>query len=73
MTASLFLREKRSDILRIHCHSRLSEKLRAICQFTLSEKQFSTVGTSIRFVPVKDGEQRSIAGHTVTFFNTHSR
>ena len=31
------------------------------------------MGGSIRFVPVKDGEQRSIAGHTVTFFNTHSR
>ena len=24
-------------------------------------------------MPVGDGEQRSIAGHTVTFFNTHSR
>ncbi|WP_294558753.1 MBL fold metallo-hydrolase [uncultured Mailhella sp.] len=73
MISSLFLREKRSDIFRIHCHARLAEKLRSICQFTLSEKQFSPVGTSIRFVPVKDGEQRSIAGHTVTFFNTHSR
>lgn len=73
MISSLFLREKRSDLLRIHCHTRLSEKLRAICQFTLSEKQFSTVGGSIRFMPVGDGEQRSIAGHTVTFFNTHSR
>ena len=73
MVSSLFLQEKRNDILRIHCHTRLSEKLRSICQFTLSEKQFAPVGTSIRFVPVKDGEQRSIAGHTVTFFNTHSR
>ena len=73
MVASLTLKEKRSDILRIYCHTRLSEKLRSICQFTLSEKQFSTVGTSIRFVPVKDGEQRSIAGHTITFFDIHSR
>ncbi len=73
MNASLFLRDQRSDILRIHCHPRLAEKLRSICQFTLSEKQFSQVGTSIRFVPATDGEQRSIAGHTVTFFNTHSR
>ena len=73
MVSSLFLREKRSDILRIHCHARLAERLRSICQFTLSEKQFSPVGTSIRFVPVADGEQRSIAGHTVTFFNTHAR
>ena len=73
MVSSLFLREKRNNIFRIHCHARLAEKLRSICQFTLSEKQFSPVGTSIRFMPVKDGEQRSIAGHTVTFFNTHSR
>ena len=53
MVSSLFLREKRSDILRIHCHARLAERLRSICQFTLSEKQFAPVGTSIRFVPVE--------------------
>lgn len=73
MVSSLMLREKRSEILRIYCHTRLAEKLRSICQFTLSEKQFSPVGTGIRFMPVKDGEQRTIAGHTVTFFDTHSR
>lgn len=73
MVSSLMLREQKSDILRIHCHTRLAEKLRSICQFTLSEKQFSPVGTGIRFMPVKDGEQRTIAGHTVTFFSIHSR
>lgn len=73
MVSSLFLREQRQDILRIYCHTRLAEKLRSICQFTLSEKQFSNVGTYIRFIPVKDGEQRVIAGHTLTFFNIHSR
>ena len=73
MVSSLILREQKNDILRIHCHARLAEKLRTICQFTLSEKQFGPVGTSIRFVPVRDGEQRAIAGHTVTFFSIHSR
>lgn len=65
-------RGKRDTPLRIHCHTRLAEKLRMMCTFTLGEKICSLFGPSIQFLPVRDGEQREIIGHTFTFFDIHS-
>lgn len=72
MVSALFLKEERSAQLHIRCHEELAEKLRCICRFTLSPKQYSPVGSEILFIPVHDGETLPIAGHEVTFFDTRS-
>lgn len=72
MNASLFLAGKRRETLTIRCHEELAEKIRLICSLTLSAKQLSALDSGISISPVHDGEALSIAGHTVTFFDTHS-
>ena len=72
MNASLFLAGKRRETLTIRCHEELAEKIRRICSLTLSAKQLSALDSGISISPVQDGEALSIAGHTVTFFDTHS-
>lgn len=71
-SAQLFLKGKRPLPLRIHCHAELARKLQTICELTLAPSHLSPLGSHITFCPVHDGEQREIAGHTVTFLDTHS-
>jgi len=71
--AQLMLKEAHPLPVRIHCHVELARKLQTICELTLAPSNYAFVGSQILFCPVSDGEQREIAGHTVTFLDTHSR
>ena len=73
MVSTLFLKGGRERPLRIHCHARLAEKLEYFCRATLSAKQCGPIGSHILFAPVKDGEEREIAGHVAAFFDIRSR
>ncbi|MCQ2444332.1 MAG: MBL fold metallo-hydrolase [Mailhella sp.] len=73
MSATAWLSGRRTVPLRIHCHSLLAEKLRTICELTLSRKQGAVLGTGVVFLPAHDGEKRTIAGHEVTFFDIASK
>ena len=73
MVSTLYLKGGRERPLRIHCHARLAEKLEYICRATLSARQCGPIGSHILFTPVRDGEEREIAGHAALFFDIHSR
>ena len=72
MVSTLHLKGGRDRPLRIHCHARLAEKLEWICRATLSANQCAPIGSHILFMPVRDGEERHIAGHSATFFDIRS-
>lgn len=58
--------------LNIYCHAGLVEPVQAICGYTLQTKFTRLFGDRIRFVPVADGDRRTLAGREFTFFDIHS-
>lgn len=58
--------------LRIYCHEELSEKIQAIANMTIQQKVCKHMGGRIRFDVVKSGDERTILGCPVTFFDIAS-
>lgn len=71
-TSHLVAAGRRTSPLRIHCSEAMVRRLRTICELTLSPKQLAPIDREILFCPARDGETRTIAGHTATFIDTCS-
>lgn len=57
---------------RIYAHKELIEIIRTLAYTLLQEKQTKHIDKRLLLVPVEDGEERQIIGHTVKFFDIHS-
>lgn len=62
----------RTEPLTIHCHAGLAEPIRTFCRCTLQKKLTDLFGQRIFIRPVRDGEERVIAGRRFTFFDIRS-
>ncbi len=58
--------------LRIYCAPDVAEGLCAMARLTLQPKMWAHIGTRILFCPIQDGQQESILGREVTFFDIRS-
>lgn len=58
--------------LRIYCHSGLVDTIRTIAELTIQKKVTKYIGDKILLIPVADGEEKTIAGWQVQFFDIHS-
>ena len=58
--------------VQIYAHRELIDLMQQMCAMLLQAKQTKYIGDRICFVPVEDGETRTIIGHACTFFDTHS-
>lgn len=58
--------------LRIYCHQELSDLLVQLCFLTLHSSITDRLGTTIRFIAIKDGEEKKILNTTVRFFDIQS-
>lgn len=61
-----------SGTLSIYCHLKLKDTILTLCRLTLQNKILTLIGKQILIIPVKDGENQIILGHSVTFFDIHS-
>lgn len=58
--------------LKIYCHSDLVNSIRTIANLTIQKKVCSHLGERIIFVPLEHGDQHTIIGNEVTFFDIMS-
>lgn len=58
--------------LKVFAHAELCKKIESICLMTLRPVELGMIGERIHLIPIHDGEQRTLAGYTVTFFDIHS-
>ena len=72
MIATAIRNEHYEGNLRIYCHGDLVDTLRTICMLTLPKKLTWLFDHRILFVPVYDGDSRTILNHYFTFFDIHS-
>ena len=56
----------------IYAHQELTEMLRTLAEMLLNQKETKLIGDRVHLVPVSDGEQKKILGHTYTFFDIGS-
>lgn len=55
-----------------YAHRELIDQIVTLCDMLLVKKQTAYIGDRIHLIPVTDGETKTIAGETVTFFDLHS-
>jgi ribonuclease Z len=72
MIASSIRDESYEGDLHIYGQDKLLDLLRMICTATLPSRLCATFDDRIHFVPVTDGETRTILDYPVTFFDIHS-
>ncbi len=72
MIAAAIREERYEGDLRVYCHADLVDTLRSICMMTLPKKLTWLFDHRILFVPVYDGDSRTILDHYFTFFDIHS-
>lgn len=56
----------------IYAHQELSEMLFTLAKMLLNKKEVKLIGDRVHLIPVEDGEQKEILGHTYTFFDIGS-
>lgn len=54
---------------RIYCHAELAHIIEQVVELLLEPKLARALGDFIHLVPVGDGEERTVAGYAVTFFD----
>ena len=72
MIATAIRAERYEGDLRVYCHGDLVDTLRTICMLTLPKKLTWLFDHRILFVPVYDGDSKTILNHYFTFFDIHS-
>lgn len=58
--------------LRIYCHTRLTDVIKTITEYTVQKKVTNHFGQRILLIPLEDGERKTIIGSEVTFFDIGS-
>lgn len=61
--------DKYEGVLHLYAHPELLEKIRTICSLTLRAVEQKLMKERIHWIPVADGEQKTIMGYQVTFFD----
>lgn len=56
----------------IYAHDEVIELLRNMAEKLLQKKEAALIGQRLHLIPVQDGEQKTILGRTVTFFDIQS-
>ena len=57
---------------RIYGHAEVITLLENMARALFSEKETAFIGSRLHFVPVNDGEEKTVIGHAVTFFDIGS-
>ncbi len=72
MIATKMKKGKYEGDLQVYCHAELIDIIMTILKLTVQDKFVAMIGKRIFFVPVADGETRTIFGNETTFFDIGS-
>lgn len=67
------LKEKYEGNLNLYAHAELIQKIRTICELTLSSKVTKLFDDRIKFIEVKNDEKKPIMNMDFTFFDIYSK
>ena len=56
----------------IYAHDEVIELLHDMAGKLLQKKDVALIGRRLHLIPVQDGEQKTILGRNITFFDIHS-